>query len=118
MPAADGLAPGPRQAGILNINCFGLPAVKAVVSYKWGVWKRVLHCELACYLVWLLAFQAFVLIFQARCRLPASAPRLMPDALHTEAGCVKGNCGRRPGTLPRSACVQWPGQLLRWALSR
>ncbi len=64
-----------RQAGILNINCFGLPAVKAVITYKWGVWRRVLHAELACYLVWVLAFQAFVLIFQARRRPPC---RLAP----------------------------------------
>ena len=28
----------------------------------------MLHAELACYLVWVLAFQAFVLIFQARRR--------------------------------------------------
>lgn len=57
-----------KQAGILNINCFGLPAVKAVITFKWGVWKRYLHMEVACYLLWLLAFQAFVLIFQARRR--------------------------------------------------
>lgn len=69
-----------RQAGILNINCFGLPAVKAVITYKWGVWRRMLHAELACYLVWVLAFQAFVLIFQARrpppcCLVPGSMSR-------------------------------------------
>ena len=65
-----------KQAGILNINCFGLPAVKAVITFKWGVWKRYLHMEVACYLLWLLAFQAFVLIFQARRR--SRVPTLHP----------------------------------------
>ena len=41
-----------------------------MTTYKWAVWRRMLHAELACYLVWVLAFQAFVLIFQARLRLP------------------------------------------------
>ena len=48
-----------------------------MITYKWGVWRRMLHAELACYLVWVLAFQAFVLIFQARrrpqcCLVPGS----------------------------------------------
>ena len=41
-----------------------------MTTYKWAVWRRMLHVELTCYLVWVLAFQAFVLIFQARRGLP------------------------------------------------
>ena len=50
-----------------------------MITYKWDVWRRMLHVELACYLVWVLAFQAFVLIFQARCW--TLHPRLQPLSL-------------------------------------
>lgn len=47
------------------VQVFGLEAVKAVIMWKWNTWaKRFLLIELACYLLWLLSFNAFTLLFQ------------------------------------------------------
>ncbi|WIA29571.1 hypothetical protein OEZ86_012064 [Tetradesmus obliquus] len=44
---------------------FGLPAVQAVINYKWHTWaKKFLLYELACYLAWLAGYTAFTLLFQ------------------------------------------------------
>ncbi|KAL0035205.1 hypothetical protein WJX79_005983 [Trebouxia sp. C0005] len=44
---------------------FGLPAVRAVINFKWDRWARPLMIiEFGCYVVWLLAFQIFLLLFQ------------------------------------------------------
>lgn len=44
---------------------FGLPAVQSVINFKWDRWaKKLLLLEFAFYLVWLLAFQVFMLLFQ------------------------------------------------------
>lgn len=68
-----------------------------MTTYKWAVWRRMLHVELACYLVWVLAFQAFVLIFQARRRLPMLSiiwqKRPCPIQ-HTLGCCVDSHSGR------------------------
>jgi di/tricarboxylate transporter len=44
---------------------FGLPAVQAVINYKWHTWaKKFLLYELVCYLAWLAGYTAFTLLFQ------------------------------------------------------
>ncbi|DBA86726.1 TPA: hypothetical protein ACH3X2_005431 [Trebouxia sp. C0005] len=44
---------------------FGLPAVQSVINFKWDRWARkLLLLEFAFYMVWLLAFQVFMLLFQ------------------------------------------------------
>jgi hypothetical protein len=44
---------------------FALPAVAAVIHYKWATWaQRFLLYELAVYLAWLAAFTAFSLLLQ------------------------------------------------------
>ena len=41
-------------------------AAQATITYKWNCWaKRHLFIELGLYLTWLIAFQVFVLLFQA-----------------------------------------------------
>lgn len=43
---------------------FGLPAVQAVIHFKWSNWvKRALTVELLLYLTWLLAFTAFSVLY-------------------------------------------------------
>jgi hypothetical protein len=45
---------------------FALPAVQAVINFKWTSWaRRYLMYELACYCLWLAAFTAFTLLFQS-----------------------------------------------------
>ena len=45
---------------------FALPAVQAVIHFKWTSWARTfLLYELACYCLWLACFTAFTLLFQA-----------------------------------------------------
>ena len=40
--------------------------VQATITFKWNAWaKRCLLVELGLYLTWLIAFQVFVLLFQA-----------------------------------------------------
>ncbi len=42
--------------------------VQATITFKWNSWaKRCLLVELCLYLTWLIAFQVFVLLFQASC---------------------------------------------------
>lgn len=44
---------------------FGLPAVRAVINFKWDRWARpMMMIQFACYVVWLSAFQIFLLLFQ------------------------------------------------------
>ncbi len=44
---------------------FAYPATKAVLHYKWSTWaRRYLIAEMVDYFVWLIAFQAFVLLLQ------------------------------------------------------
>lgn len=45
---------------------FALPAVQAVINFKWTSWARqFLLYELFCYCLWLGCFTAFTLLFQA-----------------------------------------------------
>jgi hypothetical protein len=53
------------QARGCSAAVFGLPAVQAVINYKWHTWaKKFLLYELACYLAWLAGYTAFTLLFQ------------------------------------------------------
>ena len=52
--------------GICGLRVFSYPATKAVLHYKWSTWaRRYLIVEMLDYFVWLIAFQAFVLLLQA-----------------------------------------------------
>jgi hypothetical protein len=53
------------QDGALSTRVFGLPVVHAVIEFKWDKWaRRVLLCEFFFYLIWLIAFQVFIIAFQ------------------------------------------------------
>ena len=53
------------QAGAVGLAVFGLPAVQAVIEFKWHRFaRRLLLAELACFLVWLASFFAFTILFQ------------------------------------------------------
>lgn len=54
------------QAHACSSTVFALPAVQAVIHFKWTSWARTfLLYELACYGLWLAFFTAFTLLFQA-----------------------------------------------------
>ena len=39
--------------------------MQAVITHKWDTWaRRILIWEFALYLIWLLGFQAFIILFQ------------------------------------------------------
>lgn len=51
--------------GSVSTKVFGLPAVHAVISFKWDKWaKKIMLFEFICYLVWLIGFQAWIFLFQ------------------------------------------------------
>lgn len=53
------------QAGGLSYAAFALPAVQAVIDWKWARFcKRLLLWELAFFLLWLASFFAFTILFQ------------------------------------------------------
>jgi hypothetical protein len=53
------------QAHGCSAAVFALPAVQAVIHYKWTSWaRRFLLYELACYCCWLVSFTVFTLAFQ------------------------------------------------------
>lgn len=53
------------QAHACSPTVFALPAVQAVINFKWTGWARTfLLYELFCYCLWLASFTAFTLIFQ------------------------------------------------------
>ena len=53
------------QAGAVGLPVFGLPAVQAVIEFKWHRFaRRLLLAELAFFLVWLASFFAFTILFQ------------------------------------------------------
>ncbi len=69
---------------------FALPAVSAVISYKWDTWaRRYLMYELAAYCAWLAAFTAFSLILQvgACTCCPAAGLRSMLPAAGSKGCC-------------------------------
>lgn len=53
------------QAGVVSLAVFGIPAVQAVISFKWDSFaKKMLLGELACFMIWLLGFFGFTWLFQ------------------------------------------------------
>lgn len=53
------------QSGGCSFGVFALPAVHAVIEYKWRNYaRRALLAELACFLLWLFSFYAFTWLFQ------------------------------------------------------
>ncbi|EFN52792.1 expressed protein [Chlorella variabilis] len=53
------------QVGALETTAFGLPAVQAVIEFKWRVFaKRLLLWQLAVFLCWLASFFTFAILFQ------------------------------------------------------
>ncbi|KAJ9510388.1 hypothetical protein QJQ45_015854 [Haematococcus lacustris] len=53
------------QAHGCPLDVFGLPAVHAVISFKWHTWAhRALVSEMLVYVAWLAAFVAFTLLFE------------------------------------------------------
>mmetsp|Transcript_6515 Transcript_6515/g.18757 ORF Transcript_6515/g.18757 Transcript_6515/m.18757 type:complete len:521 (-) Transcript_6515:416-1978(-) len=54
-----------HQDGALSAKVFKLPAIEAVIQWKWTTWaRRVLLWEFAIYTLWVMGFQAFVIFFQ------------------------------------------------------
>jgi len=53
------------QAGACHYSVFGLPAVQAVLQFKWDRFgRKALLAELACFVTWLVSFSVFLLIWQ------------------------------------------------------
>ena len=76
------------QAGALSMSIFGLPAVQAVVNYKWEKFARkLLMFELCLFLVWLASFFVFTWLFQDE-NLSLS----LFELVHTPAGIVTVIC--------------------------
>ena len=69
----------------LPTKVFKLPAVQAVIDYKWDTWaNRLLAWELVAYLVWLLGYQVFIFLFQV-----SVAPNsIIPGAPASEIICA------------------------------
>lgn len=70
-------AAGPSRKGLLRpilmrfekkacpISVFGLPAVQAVLDYKWEAWAAFwLKFEFLMYIGWLMSYTIFVITFQ------------------------------------------------------
>lgn len=52
------------EAKACPIEIWGLPAVRAVVSYKWNKWaKNMLLLELLLYMCWVISFMAIPMIY-------------------------------------------------------
>ena len=57
------------------VQVWGIEAVEAVLDFKWRTWaKYLLWAELGAYMIWLAAFQVFVLLFQASHEATACLP--------------------------------------------
>ena len=53
------------QSHACPLSVFGLPAVQAVLMYKWEAWAaRFLQYEFILYLCWLICYTAFIILFQ------------------------------------------------------
>jgi hypothetical protein len=56
------------QAGGLELSAFGLPAIQAVIEYKWRTFaRRLLLWQLAVFVCWLASFFTFAILFQVSC---------------------------------------------------
>ena len=55
------------QIGVTSNDIFDLPAIRAVVEYKWRNWaRRYLIIEFVLYLGWLISFCAFLITYIVR----------------------------------------------------
>lgn len=75
---------------------FALPAVQAVINFKWTSWARqFLLYELACYSLWLGLFTAFTLLFQVEDWTMPLWQAIQDRCVHVsrKAGCA-GLCDR------------------------
>lgn len=55
------------QAGGADFSAFALPAIQALIDWKWTRFcKRLLLSELAFFLVWLFSFFSFCILFQVK----------------------------------------------------
>ena len=53
------------QSRACPLTVFALPAVQAVLMYKWEAWAaRFLQYEFILYLCWLVSYTAFIILFQ------------------------------------------------------
>ena len=58
------------QAGSGTLELFGLPAVQAVIRHKWLTFaKQLLLVNIACFMLWLMAFTVFMCIYTVRGRV-------------------------------------------------
>ena len=76
----------------------GLPAarsaVQAVITHKWDTWaRRVLIWEFGLYLIWLLGFQAFIILFQVTVFHPDPDPDPHPSSRRTALGSAPRTAG-------------------------
>ncbi len=88
------------------VQVWGIEAVEAVLDFKWRTWaKHLLWAELGAYIIWLAAFQVFVLLFQAShavtAYLPAaySAPSILLHQNHTTWCCTDSKLWSCPGRM-------------------
>ena len=59
------------QSRACPLTVFALPAVQAVLMYKWEAWAaRFLQYEFILYLCWLVSYTVFIILFQ----VPLSSP--------------------------------------------
>lgn len=72
-------AAGPPETGLIQpilkrwkskacpLSVFALPAVQAVLAYKWESWAgRTLFFEFILHIVWLLCYTFFIILFHVR----------------------------------------------------
>lgn len=85
------------QAHACSATVFALPAVQAVINFKWTCWARkFLLYELFCYCLWLGCFTAFTLLFQAE------------DWSMSFWQSIQDRYGLLRGLVSRRICVQLP----------
>ncbi|KAL6769108.1 TRP11C [Auxenochlorella protothecoides x Auxenochlorella symbiontica] len=72
------------QAKRLSYSVFDLPAVKAIITYKWTMYARTrLMIQLGLFICWLLCFYGFIVAFQGE-----DLSHSLMELLHTARGCV------------------------------
>lgn len=65
------------NAGGCHYSVFGLPAVQAVLQFKWDTFAgKMVKAEFVCFLTWLIAFSVFMLLFQDE-DITLSLPQLL-----------------------------------------
>eukprot|EP00878_Enallax_costatus_P003598 GHUV01003812.1.p1 GENE.GHUV01003812.1~~GHUV01003812.1.p1 ORF type:complete len:573 (+),score=199.32 GHUV01003812.1:368-2086(+) len=65
------------NSGGCHYSVFGLPAVQAVLQFKWETFAgKMVRFEFVCFLTWLIAFSVFMLVFQDE-DISLSLPQLL-----------------------------------------